>query len=157
MYINQVRKSITVKKKQNKINIAQWIVNICTHHLFEQDWETVPAYMSYLVVKWVVCLWQKPAATCPAPGDETKSVPLPQGWRCYMSPEGCRYYVNTGSKGKPGTQLHHNPTDMLTHVRGGSILWGGWKKSGRSSTPIGCDSPSASTIDFYNAPLTMYI
>uniref|UniRef100_A0A673XUB1 Growth arrest specific 7 n=1 Tax=Salmo trutta TaxID=8032 RepID=A0A673XUB1_SALTR len=23
---------------------------------------------------------------------------LPQGWRCYMSPEGCRYYVNTGSK-----------------------------------------------------------
>ncbi|XP_071240655.1 growth arrest-specific protein 7-like [Salvelinus alpinus] len=40
----------------------------------------------------------KPAATSPAPGDETKSVPLPQGWRCYMSPEGCRYYVNTGSK-----------------------------------------------------------
>uniref|UniRef100_A0A8C8HLF4 Growth arrest-specific 7a n=1 Tax=Oncorhynchus tshawytscha TaxID=74940 RepID=A0A8C8HLF4_ONCTS len=24
--------------------------------------------------------------------------PLPQGWRCYKSPEGCRYYVNTGSK-----------------------------------------------------------
>uniref|UniRef100_A0A4W5N1N6 Growth arrest specific 7 n=1 Tax=Hucho hucho TaxID=62062 RepID=A0A4W5N1N6_9TELE len=40
----------------------------------------------------------KPAATSPAPGDETKSVPLPQGWRCYMSPEGCRYYVNTASK-----------------------------------------------------------
>uniref|UniRef100_A0A8C7PPW7 Growth arrest-specific 7a n=1 Tax=Oncorhynchus mykiss TaxID=8022 RepID=A0A8C7PPW7_ONCMY len=41
---------------------------------------------------------QKPAATSPAPGDESKSVPLPQGWRCYKSPEGCRYYVNTGSK-----------------------------------------------------------
>uniref|UniRef100_A0A8C7PCJ4 Growth arrest-specific 7a n=1 Tax=Oncorhynchus mykiss TaxID=8022 RepID=A0A8C7PCJ4_ONCMY len=27
-----------------------------------------------------------------------QSVPLPQGWRCYKSPEGCRYYVNTGSK-----------------------------------------------------------
>nr|XP_029492459.1 growth arrest-specific protein 7-like [Oncorhynchus nerka] len=40
----------------------------------------------------------KPAATSPAPGDESKSVPLPQGWRCYKSPEGCRYYVNTGSK-----------------------------------------------------------
>uniref|UniRef100_A0A4W5QWD3 Growth arrest specific 7 n=1 Tax=Hucho hucho TaxID=62062 RepID=A0A4W5QWD3_9TELE len=40
----------------------------------------------------------KPAAASPAPADETKSVPLPQGWRCYMSPEGCRYYVNTASK-----------------------------------------------------------
>nr|XP_023866552.1 growth arrest-specific protein 7-like [Salvelinus alpinus] len=39
----------------------------------------------------------KPAAPA-LHGDETKSVPLPQGWRCYMSPEGCRYYVNTGSK-----------------------------------------------------------
>ncbi|XP_041729339.1 growth arrest-specific protein 7-like [Coregonus clupeaformis] len=40
----------------------------------------------------------KPVAASPAPGDEIKTVPLPQGWRCHMSPEGCRYYINTASK-----------------------------------------------------------
>ncbi|XP_061079291.1 growth arrest-specific protein 7-like [Conger conger] len=45
-------------------------------------------------------------------GDEHESVPLPQGWKSFMSPQGRRYYVNTSSNettwecpaGAPGPQ-----------------------------------------------------
>ncbi|XP_015212183.1 growth arrest-specific protein 7 isoform X2 [Lepisosteus oculatus] len=37
----------------------------------------------------------KPVSVNPMSGDELSSSPLPQGWKCYMSPQGRRYYVNT--------------------------------------------------------------
>ncbi|KAJ8389110.1 hypothetical protein AAFF_G00123160 [Aldrovandia affinis] len=52
----------------------------------------------------------KPASSRTSVGEEIESVPLPQGWKCFMSPHGRRYYVNTSSNettwvcpGAPGT------------------------------------------------------
>ncbi|KAG7459358.1 hypothetical protein MATL_G00209840 [Megalops atlanticus] len=36
-----------------------------------------------------------PASSRPLAGDEFESAPFPQGWKCFMSPQGRRYYVNT--------------------------------------------------------------
>ncbi|XP_035254889.1 growth arrest-specific protein 7-like [Anguilla anguilla] len=39
----------------------------------------------------------KLASSGPPAGDEQDSAPLPQGWKCFLSPQGRRYYVNTSS------------------------------------------------------------
>ncbi|XP_033896152.3 growth arrest-specific protein 7-like isoform X2 [Acipenser ruthenus] len=45
-----------------------------------------------------VQILEKPLSVSPLPGDEPGNSPLPEGWQCYMSPQGCRYYVNTFTK-----------------------------------------------------------
>uniref|UniRef100_A0AAR2IP51 Growth arrest-specific 7a n=1 Tax=Pygocentrus nattereri TaxID=42514 RepID=A0AAR2IP51_PYGNA len=49
--------------------------------------------------------------------EEADNVPLPVGWKCYMSAEGRKYYVNTSSKGR-SSPAHYLPTyrTIPTHL-----------------------------------------
>uniref|UniRef100_A0A4W3GTZ7 Growth arrest-specific 7a n=1 Tax=Callorhinchus milii TaxID=7868 RepID=A0A4W3GTZ7_CALMI len=38
---------------------------------------------------------EKPGSISPQTIEEMANIPLPQGWQCYMSPQGRKYYVNT--------------------------------------------------------------
>ncbi|KAJ8363748.1 hypothetical protein SKAU_G00125790, partial [Synaphobranchus kaupii] len=40
---------------------------------------------------------ERQASSSPLPGDEPGRTPLPHGWKCYMSPQGRKYYVNTSN------------------------------------------------------------
>ncbi|KAL3048023.1 hypothetical protein OYC64_006745 [Pagothenia borchgrevinki] len=62
---------------------------------------------------------ERTASLCQLPVEGLRD-PLPPQWRCYMSPQGCRYYVNTTSNettwerpssvpGTPNTCLCHRP------------------------------------------------
>ncbi|XP_075034102.1 growth arrest-specific protein 7 isoform X2 [Mixophyes fleayi] len=42
-----------------------------------------------------VQILEKPGMMNPQRIEDSTQVPLPQGWQCYMSPQGRRYYVNT--------------------------------------------------------------
>lgn len=53
--------------------------------------------------------WQKTSSMSQLPVEDLKD-PLPPQWRCYMSPQGRRYYVNTTNNGK---SIH---CDSLGHM-----------------------------------------
>lgn len=50
-------------------------------------------------------LQQRTASLSQLPVDDLRD-PLPPHWRCYMSPQGRRYYVNTASNGKVTVCVH---------------------------------------------------
>uniref|UniRef100_A0A8C7NUM5 Growth arrest-specific protein 7 n=1 Tax=Oncorhynchus mykiss TaxID=8022 RepID=A0A8C7NUM5_ONCMY len=63
---------------------------------------------------------------------EDVGEPLPQHWKCYMSPQGRRYYVNTSSNGKEtdiqlngfrtsGSPLHQNEHSHISLVKKPSL------------------------------------
>uniref|UniRef100_A0AAR2IMG3 Growth arrest specific 7 n=1 Tax=Pygocentrus nattereri TaxID=42514 RepID=A0AAR2IMG3_PYGNA len=65
------------------------------------------------------------------PSPEADNVPLPVGWKCYMSAEGRKYYVNTSSKETTWERpscwwLHYitcslNPAPCNVHLEGGLV------------------------------------
>lgn len=50
-------------------------------------------------------LQQRTASLSQLPVEDLRD-PLPPHWRCYMSPQGRRYYVNTASNGKATVCVH---------------------------------------------------
>ncbi|KAM9462348.1 growth arrest-specific protein 7 isoform 2-T2 [Clarias gariepinus] len=57
----------------------------------EKDGETGWFPSSYVQVV------EKSASLSVLPGEDPFQTPLPKDWKCYMSPQGCKYYVNTVS------------------------------------------------------------
>ncbi|KAF3859007.1 hypothetical protein F7725_021406 [Dissostichus mawsoni] len=68
-------------------------------------------YLQYIVGYCDYLQYIRTASLCQLPVEGLRD-PLPPQWRCYMSPQGCRYYVNTTSdettwerpSSAPGTQ-----------------------------------------------------
>lgn len=56
--------------------------------------------------------WQRTASLSQLPVEDLRD-PLPPHWRCYMSPQGRRYYVNTASN---GTGNWNSSGDILYHI-----------------------------------------
>ncbi|XP_071968882.1 growth arrest-specific protein 7 isoform X5 [Engystomops pustulosus] len=57
---------------------------------------------------------EKPGTMNPQRIEDSSQSPLPQGWQCYMSPQGRRYYVNSNTNvngfHSSGSPLHHPET-----------------------------------------------
>ncbi|XP_067914060.1 growth arrest-specific protein 7 isoform X2 [Heterodontus francisci] len=60
---------------------------------------------------------EKPASVGPQTIEEMAHAPLPQGWQCYMSPQGRKYYVNTYTNvngfHSSGSLSHHSETSHM--------------------------------------------
>uniref|UniRef100_A0A4W3GVP9 Growth arrest-specific 7a n=1 Tax=Callorhinchus milii TaxID=7868 RepID=A0A4W3GVP9_CALMI len=73
---------------------------------------------------------RKPGSISPQTIEEMANIPLPQGWQCYMSPQGRKYYVNTytnettwerpasapGTPKTPISQMNSLPTGNINCV-----------------------------------------
>lgn len=78
---------------------------------------------------------ERSASMTVLPGDDHNQLPLPRDWKCYMSPQGRKYYVNTVSNetqwerpsstpGTPKTPLRHKtslPTVNGFHLSGSPL------------------------------------
>lgn len=73
-----------------------WAKNLClgSNMVF-----TFCGYRHLLIFLLLFLFWQRTASLSQLPVEDLKD-PLPPQWRCYMSPQGRRYYVNTTSNGK---------------------------------------------------------
>lgn len=56
-------------------------------------------YWQLLMLLLCFVFWQRTASLSQLPVEDLRD-PLPPQWRCYMSPQGRRYYVNTTNNGK---------------------------------------------------------
>lgn len=61
------------------------------------------------VLVFLFVFWQKTSSMSQLPVEDLKD-PLPPQWRCYMSPQGRRYYVNTTNNGK---SIHCNSSEHM--------------------------------------------
>lgn len=61
--------------------------------------EPVYGYWHLLMLLLLCLFWQRTSSLNQLPVEDLKD-PLPPQWKCYMSPQGRRYYVNTINNGK---------------------------------------------------------